>query len=115
MTASGSTELAVVQSAVAVGSSAFLGVGASAKDPQVAAREFAGLFYTMMLSEMQKTVPENPYLSSRGEEVFRSMWTNELARSFAARPNDPLTSAVLDEIRTNQGGHEGSLKENTDE
>ena len=64
-------------------------------DELKAAREFAGLFYTMMLDEMQKTVPESPYQAGRGEEVFRSLWTSEVGRRMGARQGDALAEAVL--------------------
>ncbi len=73
-------------------------------DPVKVASEFAGIFYKMMLDEMQKTVPANEFFGSRGEEVFRSLWVDELGRRMAERSGDPLTAAILKEM----GGQHGA-------
>ncbi len=77
----------------------FMGPSAGTRDPRVAATEMAGLFYAQMLSEMQKTVPDNPFFSGKGEEVFRSLQVSETARAMAARRGDPLTGAILRSIQ----------------
>jgi len=84
------------------------GPSANVRDAETAARELAGVFYSMMLKEMQKTVPENPFTGGRGEEVFRSMWINEMGRALAWRRGDALSEAIVDDIsgesRAVQGG-----------
>lgn len=90
--------------------SALLGPAAGTKDAGEAAREFAGLFYSMMLSEMQKTIPQNDYFSSRGEEVFRSVWINETGRTMATRMNDPLAKAILKSVQRQIGATGGAEK-----
>jgi len=75
-----------------------LGPESAEKDPEAAARGFAGLFYSMMISEMRETVPENPYFSNRGQEVFRSLWTSRMGEQLAARPDDALSASILEEL-----------------
>ena len=81
-----------------------LGPERGTRDAGVAARELAGLFYSMMISAMQKAVPENPYFTGRGEETFRKMWINETGRQLACRRGDALVGAILEEIRTGARG-----------
>lgn len=87
---------------------AVMEIKAASGDEIKAAREFAGLFYTMMLNEMQKTVPENPYHAGRGEEIFRSFWTSEMGRRMGSRPGDPLAEAVLASINRARAGEEAA-------
>jgi len=84
--------------------SAFLGPAPGTRDIAKVAREFAGLFYSMMVSEMQKTVPQNGYFGGRGEEVFRALWVNELGRRMAERPGDPLASKIIEDGLHREGG-----------
>lgn len=77
------------------GGAALVGPARGTKDALTAAREFAGLFYSMVLSEMQKSVPENPYSSGPGESMFRSMWINEMGRNLAYCKGDALVSTIL--------------------
>ena len=74
---------------------ALLGPAAGTADAAVAAREFAGLFYSMMLSAMGETVGENPYFGGHGEEMFMGMWLKELGRHMAWRTDDPLAGMIL--------------------
>jgi Rod binding domain-containing protein len=82
---------------------AFMGPSSGTKDAGEAAREFAGLFYSMMISEMQKTIPQNGYFASRGEEVFRSVWINETGREMASRRSDALAAAILKSVKRHSG------------
>lgn len=86
--------------------SGLMGPAAGTRDMAVAAREFAGIFYSMMMSEMQKTVPDSPYSGGRGEEVFRSLWVNEIGGRMAARKDDPLVTAIVNAAGT--GGTRGA-------
>jgi Rod binding domain-containing protein len=74
---------------------AMLGPAVAEKRPEVAAREFAALFYTMMVSEMKKTVPDNPFTDGAGQETFESMWNTEMGRLMASRRDDALTAGIL--------------------
>ncbi len=76
----------------------FTGPARGTKDPRTVAAGVAGLFYTTMLSEMEKTVPTNGYFGGRGEETFRSLWVTEMSSRMASRPDDPLTTAILKSI-----------------
>lgn len=82
---------------------ALLGPARAGADARKTAEEFAGLFYGMMLREMEKTVPKNEYFGGRGEEIFRSLWVDELAGQMAGRKNDPLAKAIYSEM-TRHGG-----------
>lgn len=85
-----------VTTAVSAGAAApFTGPAVGERDPETVAREFAGVFYSMMVQEMQKTVPANSYFGGQGEEVFRSLWMNETGRRMAMRRGDELTEAIL--------------------
>lgn len=75
-----------------------LGPAQNTRDPQVAAREFAGLFYSMVLKEMQKTVPENPFTGGSCQEAFRAMWANEMGLKLAGRRDDALVKALMDDF-----------------
>lgn len=77
----------------------FAGPARGTKDAGKVSVELAGLFYSTMLSEMEKTVPTNGYFGGRGEETFRSLWVNELGRRLASRPEDPLATLVLRSIQ----------------
>lgn len=81
-----------------------LGPARGTRDAAVVAGELAGLFYSMMISAMQKAVPENPYFTGRGEGTFRKMWINETGRQLACRRGDPLAGAILEEVRTGARG-----------
>ena len=78
---------------------ALVGPARGTRDALTTAREFAGLFYSMMLSEMQKSVPENPYSGGPGEETFRSMWTSEMGRNLAYCKGDALVRTILAGMR----------------
>jgi Rod binding domain-containing protein len=82
---------------------ALAGPARGEKDPRVAAREFAGLFYSMMVAEMRKTVPEDPFMGGAGQETFQTMWTSEIGRLMAARPGDALTAGILAGIENSSG------------
>ncbi|MHC4712568.1 MAG: hypothetical protein ACYTAN_04760 [Planctomycetota bacterium] len=92
---------AFVANAAARNAGGVLGPCAGTRDPGTAAAEFAGLFYSMMLSEMQKSVPQNPYFGTRGEETFRSLWINEMGRALAYRPDDVLSATIRAAIEEN--------------
>lgn len=77
---------------------AFMGVGRGTKDAGTVAREFAGLFYGMVLGEMAKTVPENSFFSGPGEGMFRSMWVKELGRALAYQKGDALSGAIVKDL-----------------
>ena len=79
----------------AEGSEPLAGPGKGMRDARKVATEFAGLFYRMMIDEMEKTVPENEYFGSRGEAIFRSMWVDELGTRLAARKGDVLTETIM--------------------
>lgn len=91
---------------------AFTGPELGTKDPKTAAEGMAGLFYSMMLTEMEKSVPKSDYMGGKGEETFRSLWVNECGRQMASRPGDPLTAAVLKSIQkaTGANAYEGGKK-----
>jgi Rod binding domain-containing protein len=80
-----------------------LGPAVGTRDAGKVAREFAGVFYSMMAGEMQKTVPSNEYFGSSGEEVFRSLWVDELGRLMAERRGDPLAESVRRQIEKSNG------------
>ena len=84
------------------------GPAQNTRDPQAAVREFAGLFYSMILKEMQKTVPENPFTGGSGQEVFRTMWINEMGRKLAQRRDDALVEALMENFEK-PGGGEGAV------
>jgi len=88
---------------------ALLGPAAGSADPAVAAREFAGLFYSMLVSAMGETVGENPYFGGHAEEMFRGMWLKELGRQMAWRADDPLAAMILEGIsgHARRGGRPG--------
>jgi hypothetical protein len=98
---------AFMANAAARTAGAVMGPSAETRDPRTVAAEFAGLFYSMMLSEMQKSVPQNPYFGTRGEETFRSLWINEMGRALAYRPDDVLSTtirtAIEEKIKENDG------------
>ncbi len=94
---------AFVANAAARNAGALLGPAGGTRDPGTVAAEFAGLFYSMMLSEMHKSVPPNPYFGTRGEETFRSLWINEMGRALAYRPDDVLSATILAAIEENDG------------
>lgn len=73
----------------------FTGPAVGTKDPQKVATEMAGLFYSMMFSEMEKSIPKNDYFGGKGEETFKSLWVNELGRQMAERPGDALSATIL--------------------
>jgi len=103
MTAADATGLLVGRAAAAhAGPDPFLGPARGACDARTVAVEFAGLFYGMMIGEMQKTIPRNEYFGSRGEEIFRSLWVDELGRKMAGREGDPLTGMILSRIGRSQ-------------
>jgi|GEM_PF-2862632 len=81
-----------------------MGPAAGTTDAGSVATEFAGLFYAMMLDEMEKTVPKNEYFGGKGEEAFRSLWVDELGRRMAERRGDPLATVILRQIERNGGG-----------
>ena len=80
------------------------GPAVGTRDPQTAAREFAGLFYSMMLKEMHKSLPENPYFGTRAEGTFRSLWINEMGKALAAREGDALSAMILAVAARNGAG-----------
>ena len=86
---------AALLSAPAARTDALLGPARGEKDPRAAAREFAALFYSMMVAEMRKTVPDDPFMDGGGQETFRAMWTSEMGRLLASRRDDALTAEIL--------------------
>jgi Rod binding domain-containing protein len=78
---------------------AFSGPSRGTKDPKTAATQTSALFYSMMLSEMEKSVPKNDYLGGKGEDTFRSLWVNATGKSMASRSGDPLTATILKTIQ----------------
>ncbi len=80
------------------------GPAASTRDTKAAAREFAGLFYSMVFKQMQKTVPEGRFSGGRGEDMFRGMWVNEMGRSLAWRRDDALVKSIMDAMNQKRSG-----------
>lgn len=87
-----------------------LGPAKNTRDARTAAREFAGLFYSMVMKEMQKTVPENSFTGGRGQGMFQAMWANEMGLKLAGRRNDALVEALMKNFEKHGVG-EGAAKQ----
>ena len=86
------------QAGIVAGARDLLGAMPGAASAQETAEEFAGLFYTTVIKEMQKSIPENPYFGSAGEKTFRSIWVDEMGSLLAKQENDPLAKAIFQSI-----------------
>ena len=79
-------------------------------DPKLkdACKQFEGQFFAIMLSEMQKTVPDDPELGDDAHEqqIFQGMLDDNIAQQMAKRsdgPNDLAEQMFRQLIQT--GGH----------
>jgi len=70
--------------------------GADGLDAPEAVREFvAGTFFSILLDEMQKTVPENSMFGSTAEGMFREMLNREYASALTRNAPFPLADAAI--------------------
>jgi len=87
----------------AAGSGAFnaatVGASAAALSGPDAVREFvAGTFFSILLAEMQKTVPESPLCASTAESMFREMLNRQYASSLAQNARFPLVDQAIRQL-----------------
>ena len=66
------------------------------KDLMKASQDFESFFLYMLLKEMRKTVQETPlFHGGRGEEIFRDMMDEEMAKKMADTPGPGLGIAKM--------------------
>ena len=73
--------------------------GAAGLEGPQAVREFvAGTFFSILLAEMQKTIPEDSLCGSRAEGMFREMLNRQYASTLAASVRFPQVEAAIRQL-----------------
>ena len=69
-----------------------------------AVREFVGgTFFSILLAEMQKSVPRNELCGSHAEDMFREMLNREYASTLADSTSFPLVEAAVRQLGLENG------------
>jgi len=69
-----------------------------------AVREFvAGTFFSILLAEMQKSVPRSELCGSHAEDMFREMLNREYASALAESTSFPLVEAAVRQLGLENG------------
>ena len=79
--------------------------GTSRNDPRVAAKEFESVFIATMLNSMSSGIEADaPFGGGAGEETWRGMMNEEIAKSVAAAGGVGISDAIYRELIALQEG-----------
>lgn len=73
-------------------------------DLKKASQEFEAYFLSYLYKVMQKSVPKNSFLQSRGEEIFRDLYADAIGKQAAEIGGFGLAQFIESSLRTNMMG-----------